>query len=404
MKRLTALLLSLCLLCTLAACQSGNPNATSHIPTEAVEPVKEGVYIRDSYTVTGQEAIDAASQVVATMGDKALTGGVFHAFYWMAVYTFMETYGSDAMYYGLSYNKPLDEQAFDKNGTWQHYFIEEALGVWHSYQALALKAEELGLSISPEFQQKLDGLYDSMAESAEKGSYDSVEAMIAAQMGAGCSYEDYYEYTRIIYLSYAYYDYMYAQMEFTQADIDAYFEENQALLAESDITKESGDAYDVHHIMVQIDGGQIADDSVVYTDEDWEACRIRAQAILHEWLTGEATEASFTALADQYAADEDASTIGGLYEGLTEDSGLGAFTDWYCDDSRQVGDYGLVKTDYGYHVMYLSAREPAWIYNCRNILYDNAIAEFINAAIDENPIEITYENIALGEVTLVADS
>jgi len=31
-----------------------------------------------------------------------------------------------------------------------------------------------------------------------------------------------------------------------------------------------------------------------------------------------------------------------------------AFNDWCFDEARQVGDTGIVETEYGYHVMYFS--------------------------------------------------
>ena len=36
------------------------------------------------------------------------------------------------------------------------------------------------------------------------------------------------------------------------------------------------------------------------------------------------------------------------------------FNDWCFADGRDAGDYGLVKTEYGYHIMYYSGSDYAW--------------------------------------------
>ncbi len=402
MKKIIALLLAAIMTVSMVGCKEDDPLPTS--PNATGPARKEGVYAQDSYTVTDQQAAGSRGNVVATMGNAQLTSGVFHAYYWMAVYTFMETYGSNALYYGLRYDQPLDEQPFNETGNWQHYFIEQAIAVWHSHQAMALMAEKEGLALSPERQALLDGLRDTMEASAEEDGYASVDEMIHDQMGAGCTYEDYYTYTQTIYLSYTYNDYVFEKLDIDQAAVDAYFAENEEALKKQGITKDAGDAYNVRHILVPIEGGAISGDKVEYTDADWEVCRAKAQKLLDDWLSGGGTEDGLAELAKEHSSDANSKNDGGLYEGLSKENSLPkSFRDWYTDGARQVGDYGLVKSDYGYHIMYLSSREPAWIYNCRNILVSNGIAEYVNAAVAACPILIHYENIALGEVTLVAD-
>ncbi len=36
------------------------------------------------------------------------------------------------------------------------------------------------------------------------------------------------------------------------------------------------------------------------------------------------------------------------------------FEDWCFDETRAAGDYGLVKTTYGYHIMYYVSSTPIW--------------------------------------------
>ena len=91
--------------------------------------------------------------------------------------------------------------------------------------------------------------------------------------------------------------------------------------------------------------------STSYTDEEKAAALAEAEAILNEWKTGEATEASFADLANAKSADGDGTT-GGLYEDIYPGQMVAPFEDWCYDASRAVGDTGIVESTYGYHVMY----------------------------------------------------
>ncbi|MDE5792432.1 MAG: peptidyl-prolyl cis-trans isomerase, partial [Oscillospiraceae bacterium] len=71
--------------------------------------------------------------------------------------------------------------------------------------------------------------------------------------------------------------------------------------------------------------------------------------------------------------DPGSNTNGGLYENVYVGQMVTAFNDWCFDSSRQVGDTGLVETNYGVHVMYYSGMgEPVWKSTAKNaIKYDN---------------------------------
>ena len=89
-----------------------------------------------------------------------------------------------------------------------------------------------------------------------------------------------------------------------------------------------------------------------YTDEAWAEAEQKAQALLDEWKAGEATEDSFAALANENSEDPGSSSNGGLYEDVYPGQMVETFNDWCFADGRQPGDYGIVKTDYGYHILF----------------------------------------------------
>ena len=111
----------------------------------------------------------------------------------------------------------------------------------------------------------------------------------------------------------------------------------------------------VQHILVKFEGG--TKDSVTgtttYTDEEKQKAKDAAQAILDEFLKGEKKDSeAFGALAKTKSQDTGSKDKGGLIENIYRDAGyVETFTDWAIA-GHQVGDTGLVETEYGWHVMF----------------------------------------------------
>ena len=106
----------------------------------------------------------------------------------------------------------------------------------------------------------------------------------------------------------------------------------------------------VRHILVSFEGD--AQEDGTYSEEVREAARASAEEILNEWKSGDATEDSFAALANEKSTDTGSNTNGGLYEDVYPGQMVTAFNDWCFDSARKSGDTGIVETTYGYHVMY----------------------------------------------------
>ena len=110
----------------------------------------------------------------------------------------------------------------------------------------------------------------------------------------------------------------------------------------------------VRHILVGFEGGTYNSTTGMtdYTEEEKAAAWTEAEAILNEWKSGEATEESFAALANEKSDDGDGTTVG-LYEDIYPGQMVSAFEDW-CFDAREVGDTDIVETEYGCHIMFYS--------------------------------------------------
>lgn len=364
-------------------------------------PKENNVYRKASYSVSDEKAEKKSDQVVAKVGDTELTNGLLQIFYWMDVYEYLEDYGYYAVYYGLDYTQPLDQQTCkDTEGTWQHFFLDKALLNWHSYQSLAMMAAEEGFTLDEAYQTELDNLRANLTEAVLESDYGSIDAMLQADVGAGCDYEDYYRYMDTYYRGYSYLKERLDRVQVTDEMIHAYYDSHMEELENDGITKDSGDVKDVRHILIAVEGGtEDEDGEVTYSEEEWETCRKEAQKVLDEWLAGEATEESFTDLAYEYSEDTGSNANGGLYQNLDAESGfVQEFIDWYMDESRKPGDYGLIRTSYGYHVMYFVESEAQWLRTCRKGVVSDKTSDILEEARERFPMEVEFKKIALGVV------
>ena len=160
---------------------------------------------------------------------------------------------------------------------------------------------------------------------------------------------------------------------------------------------------DVRHILLTPEGGATgADGAVTYSEEEWEACRTAAQEILDQWLAGEATEDSFAELANTHSTDPGSNTAGGLYSYVYEGQMVPEFNDWCFDESRAFGDSGLVKTEYGYHIMFFVKSQDIWYVTAEQDMMNDAVSAKLPEAMEKYPMTVDYSAIKLGLVEFTA--
>ena len=134
----------------------------------------------------------------------------------------------------------------------------------------------------------------------------------------------------------------------------------------------------VRHILIQPEDSELSSDDAGY-EADVEAkdaeAKQKAEDLLAQWKAGEATEDSFAELAKENSTDSNAAQ-GGLYEDVTLGTMVSEFEDWCFDPARQSGDTGIVKTTYGYHIMYFvgTAPETYWELQVTNALKSDDMA------------------------------
>lgn len=111
---------------------------------------------------------------------------------------------------------------------------------------------------------------------------------------------------------------------------------------------------DIRHILVSLGTGTLTQEDEGYDEEQAQLktdAHAKAEELLGQWQSGEATEDSFAALALAESADG-SKYDGGLYTEVYPGQMVTEFNDWCFDSSRKPGDTGVVDTQYGSHVMY----------------------------------------------------
>lgn len=106
-----------------------------------------------------------------------------------------------------------------------------------------------------------------------------------------------------------------------------------------------------------------------YTEEEWKTALDNANAILNEYNSGDKTESSFAVLAEAKSDDVESTSLGtrGFYGGAIEGTHLGEmvpeFEGWATDKERKYGDVDIVKSQFGYHIMFFMNDGPVYNYN-----------------------------------------
>ncbi len=372
--------------------------APTEAPTVPADGNPDDVTCKGSYTAEDEAVVSAREKVVATAGEYELTLGQLQVYYWMEFRNFMSQYGTYASYFGLDVSQPLDTQmcsGLEEARTWQQFFLEGALNSWNNYRAMAAEADANGFELTEQQRAAIDNAAAELEEAAAANGFESGIAMLHSSLGAGAELEDYVYFMELYYKANGYYAQIAQGFEPTDEQLDDYFEEHAEGYAASGITKDTK-LVNVRHILVYpegADGTNLATQE--FSEEAWAASEKKAQEILDQFLAGDKTEESFAALANEYSEDPGSNTNGGLYENVSEGEMVAAFNDWCFDAARQVGDTGIVKTNYGYHVMYFSGSQTTWQKYARNdYMVENATAAAKEIAA-KLPMTVQYSDILL---------
>lgn len=176
------------------------------------------------------------------------------------------------------------------------------------------------------------------------------------------------------------------------------------VLKTSKASVEEDETYTVRHILVAPESDSNSSSSTSgeteYTDEQWAAAKKEADSILAKFNKTDKSEYEFAKLAEQYSTDSASTSsgsndsFGGLYESVTLGQMVPDFEKWSIDDSRKYGDTGIVKSDYGYHIMFFINDCPEYQSKIIAQIKSDRLSDMIDKAkikVHENAIKKAVE-------------
>ena len=366
---------------------------------------KNDIFKQDSYTSDESKAQKKADAVVATVDGAELTNGQLQIYYQMEVLEFLNQYGYLISYMGLDLDQPMDQQQcmLSEGLTWEQFFLENALLAWKQNQVLALEAEKNQFQLDEETRSYLEKLDSTMNELATNNGYDSADAMVQDEFGCNTTLADWGAYLNVSTNGLEYF-YELSQAIETPSDeaLADYFRDNQQELEKLGIKKDGSYLVDVRHILIKVEGGVENEDGTITFPDAAVAAAAKAEAeeILAQWL-GDPTEDFFIELAKTHSKDPGSSANGGLYTDVEQGRMVKTFNDWCFDASRQKGDYGIVETRFGYHIMFFSDRsEDIWLTQTRQAYLSKQQTAILEELVAKYEMKVSYGKIALIPVDL----
>lgn len=148
---------------------------------------------------------------------------------------------------------------------------------------------------------------------------------------------------------------------------DSYQDSTTVVCVIAPVSLSNRNTVNVRHILIKPD--EEASDQTAADDKKWEAAYKQAYEVLDEYNKGDKTEEAFGELAKEYSADG-SKDKGGLYENVYTGQMVNPFSTWCFDYSRKAGDTAIVKTQFGYHIMYFVGKndQKVWEYSASQAL------------------------------------
>lgn len=359
-----------------------------------------------SYSYTDASlAEEHRAGIVAKVGEHELHNGLFQIFYWSQVYSFINSYGEYVSYLGMDTNLSLSEQYYGEDVTWEQYFIEMAMDMYLQYCALYDEATARGVGPGEEAQAALDTLYDDIETYATNYGYASADEYLSETFGPGVTKDDYVEYYTLYATANAYANEMQMAIEVSEIEVNTYYDANAAAYQQQGIEKINQNVVNVRHILIQperdIDSNEDLEPDAS-SEEAWAAAEKAVNETYERWLL-DPTEDNFAMVATDTTYDTASAQNGGLYEGVYPGQMVAEFENWCFDSARQPGDHDIIRTDYGYHIMYFVG-EGDYMHWYSQAEYDCKMANFdvmLNDIFDTFTIEPNFANVHIYDIFAV---
>ncbi len=147
------------------------------------------------------------------------------------------------------------------------------------------------------------------------------------------------------------------------------------------------DSQSVRHILFDVDTSLKG----TVLEKAYEAAKKEAEKVLDEYNKGDKTAEKFGELAKEHTADSNGED-GGLYENVLKGQMVTEFEDWIYSADRKEGDVELVKTQYGWHLMYYVGKgKTAWKVTAESGLKNDDYEKKLEELKEKYELDYDYE-------------
>lgn len=389
-------------------------------PTEATEETAEP---------DETEPSEPVYETVTTVDEIPLNNRQLQVFYWLEVASYRDS-GAETV---PDFSKPLDTQVCpldDTVGSWQQYFLREALHKWSVAQALTLQSQYVPLGLEEAYipneakhaeyfvdvpvldtvyygnreyyrpnelhQAWLDNLSGRLNELASLHGYADAEELAMAT--AGVTAEDLLAAMELYNRGYMYFTELTYRIAPTAEEVEAYFLEHEETYAEAGITRDSGRYVTMRHILTLPRNATVnADGTVTATEYDWKQSYWSAQKILTDIRnTYPRNEGVFATAAANKSLDAGSAMNGGLYENLRPGQMPEELDAWLFDPARKSGETALIQSACGMHIVYFCSGTDIWYATAEKDLTVQQYRNLTASLLETYPLEMDYSAIRLG--------
>ena len=123
----------------------------------------------------------------------------------------------------------------------------------------------------------------------------------------------------------------------------------------------------------------------------------KVNEVYDKWVEDGKNKDDFIALVKEYSEDPGSVDNGGLYENVNRGDMVDEFNDWIFDEEREIGDSGIVKTSYGWHIMYFdgNGEQLVWQKNAEEAIRQKAYDDADASAAEKYTINVNEEGLGM---------
>ena len=383
MKSVICFLISVLIMLTFASC--------SVFPFDLKDFYRGGKTSND-----GEEKYPPLEKYLVAENELIEIDGAMFAY---VVYDYVGQYGSYMSQQGYNPNLGLLNQTtnYTSGGTtmtWYKYFCnlaESTLAEYVSFASaqLAKLAEEKGGAITidealtKDDKDEIDDYMKELKDYACSSGYGEVNKFLSAVYTPGVTEASFIRFLKIEALAYAYVEDYLDSLEYTDDQLLTYCNNNENI----DINELSYASQDVRHILFKVDTTLKG----TALEKAFDKAKAEAEKVLEEYNKGDKTAEKFGELAKEHTDDSNGED-GGLYENVLKGQMVEEFENWIYDEARVAGDVDLVKTDYGWHIMYyVGEGKTAWKVTAEKGLKNEDYEKHLEELKEKYELEYDYE-------------